>query len=50
MQIYCLKCRAKREIENPEEVIFTTGRGKRKALKGICPVCNRKVFKITGKA
>lgn len=46
MEGYCLKCRQKREINNPEET--TTERGVRMA-KGQCSVCNTKVAKILGK-
>ncbi len=46
MQAYCLKCRAKREIKNPQRVTFKNGRP---ATSGTCPVCGTKVFRI-GKA
>jgi len=35
MQAYCMKCRAKREIKNPQNVVMRNGR---KAVRGICPV------------
>lgn len=47
MQAYCVKCKAKRDIDSPEEVIMKNGR---KAMKGKCPECGTGVFKITGKA
>lgn len=48
---YCVKCREKRELENDKEVeINGKGGVKRKALKGDCPHCGTKVFKILGKA
>ena len=46
MQAYCLKCRAKREIKNPQSVTFKNGRP---ATRGTCPVCGTKIFRI-GKA
>ena len=42
-QAYCVKCKTKREIKNPEEVIMKNGRD---AIKGTCPVCQCKVFRI----
>jgi hypothetical protein len=46
MEAYCVKCRAKREIENPETITMKNGRP---ATQGSCPVCKTKVFRI-GKA
>jgi DNA-directed RNA polymerase subunit RPC12/RpoP len=43
----CMKCKAQREIQNPEEVVMKNGM---KAVKGTCPVCGTKVFRILGKA
>ena len=43
VQAYCFKCRAKREIKNAEQVIL---KNKRPAIKGVCPVCGTKVFRI----
>ncbi|KPJ71506.1 isoleucyl-tRNA synthetase [Parcubacteria bacterium DG_74_3] len=50
-QAYCVKCRAKREMENAKEVVMK-GKGgtKRKALSGTCPKCGTKMFRILGKA
>jgi RNase P subunit RPR2 len=42
---YCVKCKAKREVSNPEQVTMKNGR---KALKGTCPNCGTKMFKIGG--
>ena len=36
MEAYCVKCKAKKEMQNPEEVTLKNGR---KALKGKCPDC-----------
>jgi len=46
MEAYCFKCRAKRQIRNPRNVILKNGRP---AVQGTCPVCGTKVFRI-GKA
>ncbi len=43
MQAYCVKCRAKREIQNPERVTLKNGRP---ATQGVCPVCGTKVYRI----
>ena len=43
MEAYCLKCRDKREINNPEQVTLKNGRP---ATKGDCPTCGTKVFRI----
>lgn len=45
-QAYCVKCRTKVEIKNPQKVTF---KNKRQATGGICPKCGTKVFRI-GKA
>lgn len=45
-QAYCFKCRTKREIRNPSSVKLKNGRA---AIRGNCPVCGTKVFRI-GKA
>ena len=42
---YCVKCKAKREIKDPEKV---TLKNKRKATKGTCPKCGTKMFRIGG--
>jgi hypothetical protein len=40
---YCVKCKTKRKISNPQEVQMANGRP---ALKGVCPVCGTGMFKI----
>jgi len=40
---YCVKCRAKREIKDPKEIKMKNGRP---AVKGTCPKCGIKVFRI----
>lgn len=46
-EAYCVKCKAKREVQNGEEVEMK-GKGdvKRRALTGTCPTCGTKMFKI----
>jgi len=46
-EAYCVKCKEKREIKDPEEVVM---KNNMKAMKGICTTCGTKVFKILGKA
>ncbi len=46
MRVYCLKCRAHRDIANPQAVTLKNGRP---ATRGTCPVCGKTVFRI-GKA
>ncbi|MBI2936715.1 MAG: hypothetical protein HYY22_00760 [Thaumarchaeota archaeon] len=43
VQAYCVKCRTKRDIKNPQKITMKNGRA---AMKGTCPVCGTKVFKI----
>jgi RNase P subunit RPR2 len=43
---YCLKCRAKREMRNPQRVTLKNGRP---ATKGTCPTCGTAMYRI-GKA
>lgn len=40
---YCVKCRAKVELEEVEEYEMAN---KKKALKGVCSECGTKVFVI----
>lgn len=46
MEGYCLKCRVKREMKNPQAITMKNGKP---ATQGACPVCGTKIFKI-GKA
>ena len=48
MLMYCVKCREKREIENPTKGPFGKT-GARMAWKGTCPVCKTGVFQIAKK-
>ena len=43
MQAYCLKCRTKREMRNPQQVTLKNGRP---AKQGACPVCGTKMYRI----
>jgi DNA-directed RNA polymerase subunit RPC12/RpoP len=43
----CMKCKKQVEIKDPEEVVMKNGM---KAVKGTCPDCGTKVFRILGKA
>jgi hypothetical protein len=42
---YCVKCKAKREMKNPTNIVMKNGK---KAVQGICPVCGTKLFRIGG--
>ena len=42
-EAYCVKCKTKRIIKNPEETKMKNGRS---AIKGFCSVCDCKVFRI----
>jgi Zn finger protein HypA/HybF involved in hydrogenase expression len=43
MQAYCLKCRAQREIRNPQQITMKNGKP---ATKGTCPTCGTTMFRI----
>ncbi len=43
MEAYCVKCKAKREIKDPQPVF--TGKGT-PATQGTCPVCGTKMFRM----
>jgi hypothetical protein len=44
---YCVKCKGKKTIENPQEIVM---KNRKKAIKGKCPDCGTGMFRITGKA
>lgn len=44
-EAYCVKCKAKREMKNPQNVTMKNGK---KAVQGICPKCGTKLFRIGG--
>lgn len=43
---YCVKCKAKRNMKDANQVTMANGR---KAMKGKCPECGTGMFKILGK-
>lgn len=43
MQGYCVKCREKREMKDPQKVTMKNGKP---ATKGVCPVCGTGMYKI----
>jgi DNA-directed RNA polymerase subunit RPC12/RpoP len=43
VQAYCVKCKKKVEIANPQKVKLKNGKP---ATKGSCPNCGTKVFRI----
>lgn len=43
MEAYCMRCKAKREMKNPESMTMKNGRP---ATRGVCPVCGTKMFRI----
>jgi Zn finger protein HypA/HybF involved in hydrogenase expression len=45
VEAYCVKCKAKRTMEKPQDVKLKNGK---KAIKGICPKCGTKMFRIGG--
>lgn len=42
---YCVKCKAKKNITEAEEVTMKNGR---KAMKGKCPDCGTGMYRILG--
>ncbi len=42
---YCVKCRAQREIQNPQNI---TMKNDKRAVTGTCRVCGTKLFRIGG--
>mgnify|MGYP001566898902 CR=1 FL=1 len=45
-QARCMKCKKQVDIKDPSNVIMKNGM---RALKGVCPKCGTKVFRILGK-
>ncbi|MCM8798663.1 MAG: DUF5679 domain-containing protein [Candidatus Omnitrophica bacterium] len=43
MEAYCVKCKAKKEMKDPEKVTLKNGRN---AVKGKCPDCGTTLFRI----
>lgn len=49
-EAFCVKCKQKRTMQNPQVVeIKGKGGSKRRAAQGTCPVCGTKMFKILKK-
>jgi len=46
MEAYCVKCKEKHEIANPQEVVLKNGRP---AIKGTCSKCGTKVMRFIKK-
>ena len=46
LEAYCVKCRSKRQMSNPQAITMKNGRP---ATHGVCPICSTKMFRI-GKA
>lgn len=42
-EAYCVKCKKKQLMESVENITMKNGKP---AVKGICPVCKTKMFKI----
>jgi len=45
MEAYCVKCKAKKEMAQAEQVTMKNGRN---AMKGKCPTCGTGMYKILG--
>ena len=43
VNIYCFKCKGKREVDGAQAVTMKNGRP---SIQGMCPECNTKVFRI----
>lgn len=43
VEAYCVKCKAKREMKDPEKITMKNGKP---ATKGTCPNCSTKMFRI----
>jgi len=43
MQAYCVKCRAKKEMNDPKSITMKNGKP---ATQGVCPTCGTKMFRI----
>jgi RNase P subunit RPR2 len=47
MEMYCVKCKAKREAKDTNETTMKNGR---QAMKGTCSACGTSMFQIMKKA
>jgi len=41
--MYCVKCKAKKQVDNPQKVTMKNGKP---ALKANCPDCGKGMYKI----
>lgn len=46
MDAYCVKCKKKTEMKDPQSVTMKNGRN---AMKGQCPICGTGLYRILGK-
>lgn len=46
MEAYCVKCRCKREMVDPKEVVL---KNKRPAIKGTCSECGTTIMRFVKK-
>ena len=46
-EAYCLNCKLKRQINNPQILIMNNGRA---GIRGSCPVCGKGIFSAANKA
>ena len=47
MDAYCMKCKGKRNMKDPQTVKMANGRP---AMKGKCPDCGTGLYRILGKS
>ena len=45
VEAYCVKCKAKREMNEAKQVTMKNGK---KAMKGVCPQCGTGMYRIGG--
>ena len=43
MEVYCTKCKEKREAKDVKQITMENGKP---AQEGICPVCGTKLFQV----
>jgi RNase P subunit RPR2 len=43
VEAYCVKCKTKREMSNPNQITMKNGKP---AVQGSCPNCGTKLFRI----
>ena len=40
---YCVRCRAQREVRNPQAMVM---KNRKEAITGVCPICGTRLFRI----